>query len=143
MKKLLTIILMLVLAITLTGCSNVASSNLPQSILEELNKSEVDKLQEGLEELQYIADYNRLKEYSIRHNLDNSYIDFNYTLQKDIYTLIEVIYCESGCVIIEINESFTSDEFSDKLFELIKNRSWKYEIRRKTCREDKDNIKAR
>jgi len=123
MKKLLTIILMLVLAITLTGCSNVASSNLPQSILEELNKSEVDKLQEGLEELQYIADYNRLKEYSIRHNLDNSYIDFNYTLQKDIYTLIEVIYCESECVIIEINESFTSDEFSDKLFELIKNRS--------------------
>jgi len=119
MKKLL-MVLLIVLVMTLSSCSNTASGNLSQEILEQINLSDMDKLQNGLEQLQEVADYNRVKDYIVRHNFDNGHIDFEYTLQRDEYTLIQFTYCEIDCVTFEINDTFETDEFGVKVNSLIK-----------------------
>lgn len=119
MKRLLTVLVMLTLVLTLSSCSNTASANLPQGLIDELVKTDAELLQDSIEQLQEVADYNRLKDYTIRHNFDSGHIDFEYTLQRDEYTLIKFTYCDIDCVTVEINETFKDNEFNNKVYELI------------------------
>jgi hypothetical protein len=119
MKKLLMVVL-IGLVMTLSSCSNTASGNLSQELLEQINLSDMDKLQNGLEQLQEVADYNRVKDYIVRHNFDNGHIDFEYTLTRDEYTIIQFTYCLDECVTTQINETFKDDEFGVKVYDLIK-----------------------
>lgn len=107
MKK---IMIVLLLVIMLSSCSNTQLSTSPSSFLiNQLNSA--DDIRDTVESLQAITDYNRVKEYTLHYNIETGNIIIKYQLEQDEYTLLQLTVCEIECIDINIDTNYNEDEF--------------------------------